>query len=215
MHPDTYTRHALAGQLLGNPDSVLDVGGIRGGLARFLPMSRVVVANIAPPADIVFDGRRVPFAESSFAAVTSLDVLEHLPREKRAAHVAELARVARGRVVLASPLGSEEHAEAERLLAAWYETRMGSPHPRLAQHVAFGLPTEEELLALAESAGLRGELFFHGDFRGVDRLFRLATRSRHDPLALAQYTMLRLATRPDLTLTQIAGRYSNRAFLVL
>jgi SAM-dependent methyltransferase len=215
MHPDTYARHALAGQLLGHPDSVLDVGGVRGRLARFLPQSRIVVANVAPPADVLFDGRRLPFADSSFAAAASLDVLEHLPRDRRAAHIAELARVARGRIVLASPLGSEEHAEAERLLAAWHESTTGAPHPRLAQHVAYGLPTEVELLALAESAGLRGELFFHGDFRRVERLFRLATRARRDPLALARYAMLRIATRPDLTLTRVAGPYTNRAFLVV
>src|SRR6476469_7337342 len=135
MQSDTFARHALAGQLLDHPDSVLAVGGVRGRLACFLPRSRIVVANVAPPADVLFDGQRLPCADSSFAAATSLDVLEHLPRDQRAAHVAELARVARGRIVLASPLGSEEHAEAERLLAAWHESTTGAPHPRVAQHV--------------------------------------------------------------------------------
>jgi hypothetical protein len=214
MHPDTYARHALAARLVGGADSVLDVGGVPGGLARFLPKSDIVVANVEPPADVVFDGRRLPFADSSFAATTSLDVLEHLPREQRAAHVAELARVARGRVVLASPLGSEQHAEAERRLAAWWEATTGTPHPRLAQHVAHGLPSGEELLALAEGAGLRGELYFHGDFRRVERLFRLAARARRNPLALARYAVLRIATRPDLTLTRVPAPHTNRTFLV-
>jgi SAM-dependent methyltransferase len=214
MHPDTYARHALAAQLAGDADSVLDVGGASGTLARFLPASRVVVANVEPPADVVFDGRQLPFANSAFAAATSLDVLEHLPREQRAAHVAELARVARGRIVLAAPLGSEQHAEAERELAAWYEATTGAAHPRLAQHAAHGLPTAEELVALAEDAGLRGELFFQGDFRRVERLFRLAARGRRDPLALARYAALRIATAPDLTLAREPGPHTNRAFLV-
>ena len=214
MHPDTYARHALAAQLVGDADSVLDVGGVCRGLARFLPKTRIVVANVEPPADVVFDGRRLPFADSSFAAATSLDVLEHLLREQRAEHVAELARVARGRVVLASPLGSEQHAEAERALAAWYEATTGAAHPRLAQHVAYGLPTAQELLALAEGAGLRGELFFHGDFRRLERLFRLAARARRSPPALVRYAVLRIATRPDVTLTRLPVPHTNRAFLV-
>lgn len=214
MHPDTYARHALAARLVGDADSVLDVGGLRGGLGRFLPQSRVVVANVEPPADVVFDGRRLPFADSSFAAATSLDVLEHLPREDRAAHVAELTRVARGRVVLATPLGSEQHAEAERALAAWYEETTGAAHPRLAQHVAYGLPTGEELLELADRAGLRGELFFHGDFRRVEGLFRLAARARRNPLARGRYAVQRIATTPDVTLTRVPAPHTNRAFLV-
>jgi SAM-dependent methyltransferase len=214
MHPDTYARHALAARLLGHPETVLDVGGVRGGLARFLPQSRIVVANVEPPADVVFDGRRLPFPDSSFAAATSLDVLEHLPREERAAHVAELARVARGHVVLASPLGSEQHVEAERALAAWYEATTGAAHPRLAQHVAYGLPTGEDLLALAEAAGLRGELFFQGDFHSSERLFRLAARARRNPLALMRYAARRIATAPDLTLTRTSLPHTNRAFLL-
>jgi hypothetical protein len=214
LHPDTYARHAVAAQLLGGADSVLDVGGVRGGLAPFLPKSRIVVANVEPPADVVFDGRRLPFAEAAFEAATSLDVLEHLPPEQRAEHVAELARVARGRVVLASPLGSEAHDEAERALAAWYEATAGAPHPRLAQHVAYGLPRGEELLALAESAGLRGELFFQGDFRRIERLFRLGTRARRNPLALARYAVLRVVTPPDVTLARVPTPYTNRAFLL-
>jgi hypothetical protein len=213
-HPDTYSRHALAARLVGEADTVVDVGGVPGGLARFLPESRVVVANVEPPADVVFDGRRLPFVDSSFAAATSLDVLEHLPPEQRPTHVAELARVARGRVVIATPFGTDRHAEAERALAAWYEARTGAPHPRLAQHVAYGLPTGEDLLALAAASGLRGELYFHGDFRGTDRLFRLGVRARRNPLALAYYAALRIGTTPELTLARVPAFHTNRAFLV-
>ncbi len=214
MHPDTYARHALAAQLVGDAESVLDVGGVYGGLDRFLPKSRIVVANVEPPADVVFDGHALPFGDSSFAAVTSLDVLEHLPRVERAAHVAELARVASERVVLAAPLGSTQHVEAERALAAWYEETTGTVHPRLAQHVAYGLPTGEELLALAAGAGLRGRLVYHGDFRRLARLFRGAARARRDPVALARYAVLRATTPLDLTLTREPVAHTNRAFVV-
>src|SRR5262249_49811810 len=138
----------------------------------------------------------------------------HLPRERRAAHVAELARVARSRVVFAAPLGSEHHVESERALAAWYEATTGSAHPRLAQHVAYGLPSAEELLALAEGAGLRGKLDSQGDFRPVERLFRLAACARDSPFALARYVGLRITTPPDLALTREPAPYTNRVFLL-
>jgi len=214
MHPDTYARHALAARLVGDAVSVLDVGGTPGLLARFLPRARIVVANVEPPADVVFDGRVLPLADSSFEAVTSLDVIEHLPREHRAAHVGELARVARGRVVLATPLGGEQHTAAERELAAWYESTTGEAHLRLAQHLAYGLPTGEELLALADAAGLRGELLFQGDFLRVDRLFRLRARARRNPVALSRYAAARIAEAPDLALTTTPGPHTNRVFLV-
>jgi hypothetical protein len=213
-HPDTYARHAIAARFVDGAETVLDVGGTPRSLGRFLPESRVVVVNVEPPADVVFDGRRLPFPDSSFGAVTSLDVLEHLPRGQRAAHIAELARVSRDRVVVAAPLGSEQHGEAERALAAWFDATTGSPHPRLAQHVNYGLPTGEELLALAAASGLHGELWFNGDFRRVERLVRIAAEGRRNPIALTRYASLRIAATPDLTLTRMPEPHTNRVFLV-
>lgn len=214
MHPDTYARHAVAARLVGDAASILDVGGAHDRLAAFLPRRRVMTANVEPPADLVFDGRTLPVPDASFAAATSLDVLEHLTRPARLAHVTELVRISRGRVVVCCPLGTPAHIDAERELAAWYEGVAGAPHPRLQQHIVHGLPTEDELRELAAAAGLEAQLFFQGDFRRVQELFRLAARARVSRATLPRYAVRRLVTRPELALATAPTAYTNRAFLV-
>jgi hypothetical protein len=214
---DTRSRHAIAASLLRAPPTILDVGGVRGLLSLFAPDAKVVTVNVEEPADVLFGGGRLPFADASFDAVTSLDVLEHVPPVERAGHLAELARVARMAVVLSCPLGTDEHRTAEEELSRWYRAFTGKPHRYLEEHLVNGLPTVAELRGLAEEAGLEAELFYHGDFRETNDVFRLGVRARH-------------GRRPDLAVRYLAGRltpspaaddlrpapagWTNRAFLV-
>lgn len=194
--PDTWERHAVAARLLADVADVLDVGGTPGTLAGALPGRSVTTANLVPPADIVWDGGPLPFPARSFDGVASLDVLEHLPRNARAAHLDELVRVARRRVVVCCPLGSPGHTASERALAA--RRRM----PFLLEQLDLGLPTEEELRELAERLGASRKLLFHGDYRRARR------RALH-PVAA------RLAPRRDLAVRQRPDATTNRAFLVV
>jgi len=207
--PDTWERHALAARLVGSPATLLDVGG-GGLLRRFLPGTEVMTANVEEPADVLLTGAELPFAEGSFDAVSSIDVLEHLPRVERPAHVAELKRVARRRVVLTTPLGTPAHVEAERELAAWHEAITGRRHRYLDEHLRHGLATLDELRALGDGA----ELFFHGDFRRAAGLFRLGAlaRERRRPADLMRYARARLE-RPDRTLSPTPWPFTNRAFV--
>jgi hypothetical protein len=214
MHPDTFARHSAAAALVEGSASVLDVGGVAGALAAFARGRTVVTANVRPPADVLFDGRELPFDDDSFDAVTSLDVLEHVPPADRSAHIRELARVARELVVLCTPLGTAEHAAAERALAEEYERTAGRPHPFLAEHVEHGLATEAELFELASSAGLDAELRFQGDYRDNERLMRLGGRARRNPVALVLYLVLRLVTRAPVELDLKSTPYTNRVFLI-
>src|SRR4051794_6874493 len=147
--PDTRERHLVAARELGAARTVLDVGGRPGVLTRFLHGAEVTTANVDPPADVLFDGERLPFEGSSFDAATSLDVLEHLPRELWRTHLNEVLRVARARVVVCCPLGTEAHVRAERELAEWYRSLTGDSHRFLREHE---LPSEDELRSLV--AGL-------------------------------------------------------------
>ncbi|MEX2645725.1 MAG: methyltransferase domain-containing protein [Gaiellaceae bacterium] len=202
LAPDTWERHALAARLAGSPGTLLDVGG-EGLLRRYLLGTEVTTANVEPPADVLLAGPELPFADGSFEAATSIDVLEHLPAAERAAHVAELRRVARETVVLTTPLGTPEHVEAERELAEWHEAVTGRRHRYLDEHLRHGLPTPEELAELGEG----GELFFHGDFRRAAELFRFGVRRR--PLDLVRLAL----ARRDRELSPLPQRFTNRAFV--
>jgi SAM-dependent methyltransferase len=206
---DTAERHCVAATLLGSPRNALDVGGRPGELARFLPSTGVTTANVDPPADVLFTGSELPFPEDSFEVVSSLDVLEHLERPQRQAHIAELVRVARERVVVCCPLGTPAHVEAERELAARYEHRF------IKEHLEKGLPEEEELRVLVSSLSFRFELLFHGDFRTVNERFVLERGARAlRPRALLDYAVKRARWKPDLELAAESNPFTNRAFLI-
>jgi Methyltransferase domain len=211
---DTWERHAIVARLLGEPETLLDIGGRPGELQSFLLSTRVFAANVDRPADVLFDGHELPFHDQAFEAVTSLDVLEHVPPADRIRHVEELTRITAERVVLCTPLGSPEHVEAERALDRWYREQTGRRHPFLQEHLEHGLPREEELLELVDGLGFQFELLFHGDLRDLDRVFRkqvLARRGR--PSALASYVYERLAARPRLELSPESSPWTNRVFV--
>jgi hypothetical protein len=213
---DTRERHAVAARFVGHAETVLDVGGVQGLLALFLPSGRITTVNVEPPADMLFDGDVLPFADRTFAAAVSLDVLEHLPRERRRAHLAELARVADQRVVLCCPLGSGDHVAAEQATAAWYASVTGRRHRFLEEHLEHGLPTEAELRALTALVPYSFEIAFHGDFRRTDELFRLGVLARNgfSVRNIGAFARRRLGLRADVALASSPALHTNRVFLV-
>jgi hypothetical protein len=214
---DTWERHHFVAEFAGEAKTVLDVGGIAGQLGSFMPRAQVTTLNVGDEAaDVHFDGLRIPYPDDAFDVAVSLDVLEHIESGSRGAHFAELARVAANRVVLCCPLGTPEHVDAERELAAWYRQTVGSPHRFLEEHIARGLPTEDEIAGLASAAGLNATLHFHGDFRRTNELFRLSTRLRQHPTprSLSAYALARLDLRRDRRLARESDADTNRVFVV-
>lgn len=214
---DTWERHLVVAELAGAPRTVIDVGGLPGQLAGFLPGASVVAVNIAPPADLVVEPGELPFRDRSIDVVTSLDALEHVPRDERAGFVAELVRVAGKRLVLCCPLGTPEHAAAEAEIQAWHRKLTGTDHPWLAEHLERGLPTAAELeadLRAAAGPGDRVRLSFHGDFRVTNDQFRaiVTARRRPTPGAVWRFATTRLTHQPDVTLTDAPTPYTNRVF---
>jgi hypothetical protein len=215
LPPDTFSRHLIASQLLGRPATVLDVGGVHDLLALFLPETSVTTVNVERPADVLYEGDRLPFGDASFDAVTSLDVLEHVEARNRQAHLLELARVASRRVVLSCPLGTPEHNRAELDLARWYRATTGVRHRFLEEHLMHGLPTEPDIRETADRAGLDAHVLFHGDFRSANRTFALSTRVRRErrPDLLARYVRARFLDRRVGQVTTSPMPWTNRLFL--
>jgi hypothetical protein len=160
---DTFLRHRCVVTLLKafQPKTILDVGG-EGLLARFMD-STVLSANVKN-AEVLYDGKHLPFGKDSFDAVVSLDTLEHLPKEQRSQFCTELLRVACHVVVLCAPLGTPAHVEHEkRLLAA--RGLSAETLCYLAEHVQQGLPTPAEVVELAWM--FSGRTYYQGSFLGV------------------------------------------------
>jgi SAM-dependent methyltransferase len=213
---DTWERHVIVADLVGRPRDLVDVGGLRGQLARFLPDTRVVAANVTEPADVVVPFDHLPFEDEAFEAATSLDVLEHIAPNDRRRFVAEFLRVTRGRGVLCCPLGTPAHAAAEADIHAWFRSIVGTDHPWLVEHESNGLPTLDELSeAFADHDG-PVHFRFHGDFRVVNAQFRhiVLARHRRSVRDLAAYARFRLPYRPDTQLREEPGLYANRVFVL-
>jgi hypothetical protein len=181
MPYDLYERHAVVSRLLRETighgqedDYILDVGGRTELLAQFLPC-RVVSVNVDGSGNLFGSGCALPFVDSSFTAVVSIDTLEHLARERRLPFLRECLRVARRYVVVAAPFGSEGHRECEKQLDSLYRSAYGRPHIYLGEHVRYGLPGVAELDQFADnlkSANI--EYFFAGNYVWQGRQFERA-----------------------------------------
>jgi hypothetical protein len=214
--PDTWERHLIVADLIGDARSVLDVGGLPGQLDGFLPQAKVLAVNIAEPADLIVDPHALPFRDATFEATTSLDVLEHVPPADRPGFIAEQLRVSGGRTVLCCPLSSPEHLAAEAEIHAWYRELAGDDHPWLAEHAELGLPRLEELQAAFAVHDGPLQFRFHGDFRETDEQFRriVLARHRHRPGDVLGYAAFRLPYRPSRELTDAPTPYTNRVFVI-
>lgn len=218
---ETWHRHELVAGLLGGVrGSIIDVGGLPGRLAPLLDGCEITTANIEPPADVVFDGSRLPFADGAFEAATSIDVLEHIAPAGRQQHVHELLRVAARRVVLCCPLGmhGDDHSDAE--LADWFECMSGGREAYLDEHAANGLPLEAEVRTLVERAvgpgSWRAEVRFNGDRAAERELFRRETLAHHRrrPADRLRYAWWRLRTPVDDVLRDGTATAPNRVYVV-
>jgi hypothetical protein len=217
LPPDIRERHLIVARLANRPSTVVDVGGHAGQLALFVRAEKITAVNVVPPADLLYDGETLPLDDRSFSLATSIDVLEHLPRNKRLDHIRELMRVAREQVIVCCPVGTDAHRQAERDLADWCAKVTGKRNRYLDEHIELGLPTASELKQIASAVSSDVDLLFQGDFRRAAKLFRAAiqARRRPTPRALFRYGIQHLFSTPDLRLYATPPPCVNRAFLVL
>lgn len=169
---DVFERHKFIGSFVPDNSTILDVGGSMSQLGKFSNPSKIVMADIKPPADIVYDGKKIPVNDGSFDIVTSIDVLEHVPPKFRTEFVKELNRIARKSVIISAPLGTKTHSQYEK-----EELENAKKHtidiPYLREHVELGLPTPELINSFAKQYG--GEIFYSGNLSINRKLFRIHT----------------------------------------
>lgn len=143
---DQYQRYRSAVDVLsdlGVEGPILEVGGAPGFLEDFLPGRDIIVTDITGKHAgryVMADGSRLPFPDGTFAATVSLDVLEHVPPDRRAPLLAEARRVSSDVVVLCAPFRDAEVELAEGALHAFVKHRFGTVFTTLQEHHDNGLP---------------------------------------------------------------------------
>lgn len=187
---DQYQRYRLVKDLVnevrapGERLSVLDVGGRTGLLRAFLPDDDVRLVDLEPSdveGLVLGDGSRLPYRDKCFDVVASFDTLEHVPPARRAAFVAECARVAKRWIFLAGPYQSPEVEEAEKLLQRFLVDKLGVEHRYLEEHRHNGLPSITETGAGLKKAGASVVNVGHGNLERWLALMCLAMYLDYEP----------------------------------
>lgn len=187
---DQFQRYRLVADLVGEvrggrtPLRVLDVGGRTALLREFLPSDQVELVDMEPsdsPGLVLGDGSNLPFRDGSFDVVAAFDTLEHVPPPRRAAFVAECARVSRGHVFLAGPYHAPRVDEAEELLLDFLRHKLRVEHRYLEEHRSNGLPDRSSTEAGLAAAGLSVASIGHGNLDRWLVLMCLELYVDHDP----------------------------------
>lgn len=160
MKFDTHQREAALRHFVQtlhgeSPARLLDVGGFPGGTRSLLPEHDIVIVDRIEgkcPQYAHADGAALPFPDNSFDACFCLDVLEHVPKDRRPAFLREMARVARDWVLVIGPFDDPGVEEAERAVSAAYEEHLGRTEPWLSEHRAMGLPDRDACRKILEES---------------------------------------------------------------
>ncbi|ATS40271.1 methyltransferase domain-containing protein [Xanthomonas citri pv. phaseoli var. fuscans] len=160
---DHYQRYGAASAILstlGCGDCrILEVGANRQRLlGEFLPKSSLLYTDIRVEGDeqdfVVADATALPFQSGEYGAVVSLDVLEHIPRELRAAAVSEMGRVAGDAVVIGCPTDEEWVVQADAAANDRWKELFGDDYEWLQEHRDYGLVNAAEVVSILEGQGL-------------------------------------------------------------
>lgn len=222
---DSYERHQAVCALVApqEDESILDAGGLRGQLAKHVPLARITALNVDDSGDVRYEGGAFPFESGEFDAVVSLDVLEHIPAGERESFVRECARVGQRIVLIAAPYGSAGHVSYEAGLDQLYCEVHGEFHRWLHEHVVNGLPTEtdiERYRRILVDNGFTVRVLYAGDYewqgKTIERslaLSRLGGRTLRSLRALFD-AFLALTSWREPDFSEIPRPLSNRFYLL-
>jgi len=219
--PARLLRDATAGAFAGAGPAVLDVGCGRAGMAAFLEDVKVMGVDLEPQQETLpnrdFTQASIvalPFADRSFPHVACIDVLQDLPEEVREQAIAELLRVARDGVVIASPQGDvAERVDIafERALRArgaavppWVVTSLANPYPTVegvvaairradsGAEISVSYAEPARIARLVRAAAVRSRLLY----AAANLCFGVLMRAMRAPGAAGAYRML-VIVRPS------------------
>lgn len=186
---------------------ILEVGAGSAGITEFL-RHRVTGVDTAfertaervnsylEPVEASADD--LPFPDARFDIVLSLEMLEHIPADRREASLSEMLRVLRpgGRMVVSFP-ADETAARLDTWLNTRFRRTSGQDHPWAIEHIRHGVPST------ADVVGVLGSLIDSGTVQVHRHMSALSFRLVH-----GLYTVRRLVavTRPLGLHTPVAAR---------
>jgi|GEM_PF-2603949 len=152
---------------------VLDIGGLspdRQGQSFWLPVKRVLLEGsfaldinfCAEKRFIQGEGMKLPFKNGSFDVAAALDVIEHIPTEKREEFLKEMCRVTRTTVIVSAPFRDAKIEETEALLFEEIKRIHRAEHRQLLEHKTFGLPDVSSVSEALAGYMPAGAGFFFG-----------------------------------------------------
>lgn len=149
---DPHYRYAIVGKQLLGCKNVLDVGGYE-DCGPWLKKTAKQIENYTSlnisaawygPRKFhdQYDGKQIPFDEKTFDAVVFVDSLEHIPNNLRISLVRQALKIARKKVVLLFPFGSDENIQFEKSYRDFLRYHDLPIKPSIKEHYRFGLPNE-------------------------------------------------------------------------
>ncbi len=144
---------------------ILDVGGSGSLITKFIDVDLTII-DILPNKNKALNyvqgsALAMPFADRSFDAVISCDVLEHIPKQDRETFLKESARVTNDLIIVAAPFNLPGVRDAEIEANNFYKKMTGEDHRWLIEHLQDTLPDIRDAHSALRSSKLKTGHFSH------------------------------------------------------
>lgn len=145
--------------------NLLDIGGHPGLITEFVKEPEITITDVQKVDKKNFvkaDATNLPFDNGSFLTAVSLDVLEHIPVDKREEVLAEITRVAKENIILTAPFYNEATVLAEQIVHEFHVKVTKKDLPVLKEHLVNSLPDLQNTVEFFKDKGYKVSTFPSG-----------------------------------------------------